>query len=131
MEIFKLGETGISIGKLEGDAKFSQVNTNIILFHEEYTITDIPKDRQILQYSISSNKRAQISSEILPKIKIDLPCTILCDTGRDLSVGMALVLLCLNFDLNWCPTTTPPTVTKTLIKQHLSKISQICKSQSQ
>lgn len=128
IEIFKLGETGISIGKLEGDAKFSQVNTNIILFHEEYTITDIPKDRQILQYSFSSNKKGSNKfREILPKIKIDLPCTILCDTGRDLSVGMALVLLCLNFDLNWCPTTTPPTVTKTLIKQHLSKISQICK----
>ena len=128
VEIFKLGDTGISIGKLEGNVKFSLFNTNVILFHEEYTITDIPKTKQVVQYSISSNKKGSNKfREILPEIKIDLPCTILCDTGRDLSVGMALVLLCLNFDLNWCPTTTPPTVTKTLIKQHLSKISQICK----
>ncbi|RCK58090.1 tRNA A64-2'-O-ribosylphosphate transferase [Candida viswanathii] len=130
LETFTLRDTGITIGKIESDALFSQLATpTAIVFHEQHTIADIPEGKSILHYKISSNKKgANALRTVLPELPLDLPCTILCDSGRDISVGIALILLCLHFDLDWKRTTSPPKVTKTLIKQHLGKISQLCKA---
>ena len=82
-----------------------------------------------MHHRISNNKKgANILRSILPQLPLTVPCTILCDSGRDMSVGIAIILLCLNFDLDWKRTTEPPKITKTLIKQHLSKVSHVCKA---
>lgn len=117
LETFPLGDTGIVIGKIQNDINYSQLdpNTTTLVFHELHSVVDIPENKSVLHYKISSNKKgANLLRSILPRMPWTLPCTILCDSGRDISVGIAVIILCLNFDLDWQRTTAPPKITKTL-----------------
>lgn len=131
LETHSLGETGITVGKIESNIPYSLLNPDAttIVFHEQYSVVDIPETKSVVHHRISNNKKgANILRSILPQLPLTVPCTILCDSGRDMSVGIAIILLCLNFDLDWKRTTEPPKITKTLIKQHLSKVSHVCKA---
>ncbi|KAL6453136.1 RIT1 tRNA A64-2'-O-ribosylphosphate transferase [Candida maltosa Xu316] len=130
VQTFKLGETDIYVGKLESDIDYKDLDTdNVIVFHETYNVINIPENKTVQSFPIMSNKKgANALRAVLPKIDISLPITILCDTGTDMCIGMALVVLCRKYDLDWNRTDTPPPITKTLIKQHLSKVSQSCKA---
>ncbi|RCK64453.1 tRNA A64-2'-O-ribosylphosphate transferase [Candida viswanathii] len=58
LETFTLGDTGITIGKIESDIPYSQLTTpTAIVFHEQHTITDTPEGTSILHYKISSSKK--------------------------------------------------------------------------
>lgn len=65
--------------------------------------------------------------KIIPKIDLLSPILILCGTGKDLSVGLVLVLLCLYFNLDWEKVDEAPPINKNLIKQHLGKLSNLYK----
>ncbi|KAG7661251.1 RIT1 [[Candida] subhashii] len=138
--LHQLAGTGICIGKIDSTMDYKQVigstsNPTIVVFSEKYKIANIPptKVNNVLEYPIAANKKgSNILRSKLPEIgsSIDFEssgssCIILCETGRDISIGFALVLLCKFFDSDWERTSESSRISKTLVKQHLSKLSQI------
>lgn len=108
----------------------------IVLLSNKHKILDIPSlnEHQVGQYPLESSKKgskalrhlfpeiiSEIGMEDLKKGKV----IILCDTGRDLSVGVLLALLCRYFDLHWNLLDQPPKIDKALVIKHLSRIPNI------
>lgn len=74
----------------------------------------------------SSKKGAKILREKLPQILQHYTpgrkLLVLCNTGKDLSVGVTLCVLSKWFSRNWEKSPCPLHVNKDIVKQHLSKI---------
>ncbi|CAH2350493.1 tRNA A64-2'-O-ribosylphosphate transferase [[Candida] railenensis] len=137
-------DTGLSFGKIESNLEYSSLilYRKVVILSETWKAVNIPekeeeegkKEIEILQYEVESSKKGSKQlREIFPKlIDLLLKCEdgailVLCDTGKDLSVVIVLVLLCLKFDLNWAPIAVYPQVDKTLVKQHLGLLSELRK----
>ena len=137
------GDTGLSFGKIELNLEYSLLilYRKVVILSENWKVDNIPEKEQeeqeeiqILQYEIESSKKGSKQlRDILPKlIESLLKCEdgeilVLCDTGKDLSVVIVLILLCLKFDLNWAPIAARPQVDKTLVKQHLGLLLELRK----
>lgn len=135
LDISRLGETGLLVGKIEGDvsykelqARFSKVDSVVIL-SQKYSITDVPEEPavQIISHKVESSKKgSKLLRELLPQILPQLnPSTeknvmVLCDSGKDISVGVVLCILCQQFDSDWKK--SPVHANKDVVKQHLSLI---------
>ncbi|KAI5969075.1 RIT1 [Candida margitis] len=129
-----VGETEIYFGCVNHVISFDQLPFNTVILHDNVTVLDKndKSTKQVLQYQIPNNKKGSnmlrsLMPEIIAKIDLQSPISILCGTGKDLSVGLVLILLCLNFNLDWKKIDDPPPITKTLIKQHLGKLSNLYK----
>lgn len=96
------------------------------------SVENAKNSKKVLNYQLESLKKgAKKLREVLPTIvksigRVDQtrPVVILCDTGSDLCVAVALCLLCLQFDRDWQPTTTYQRPTKDIVKQVLARISE-------
>ncbi|KAI5952807.1 RIT1 [Candida jiufengensis] len=137
-----IGDTGIYFGSINRNIEASELSSfkTAIILSDEYKVISIPGNKEeqtskILQYNVPSNKKgSNLLRTILPDImsRIDLsntPIVLLCGSGKDISVGVVLAILCTQFDLDWnrlkALDSTKPS--KTLVKQHLSKISNLYK----
>lgn len=129
-----VGKTGIHFGSLSQDIAFNELPFDTIILHDDVKVVnkDDKSSKKVHQFSIPINKKGSnmlrsLLPDIISKIDLQSPILILCGTGKDLSVGVVLILLCLNFDLDWNKVNKAPPVTKTLVKQHLGKLSNLYK----
>ncbi|KAI5968921.1 RIT1 [Candida theae] len=129
-----VGETGIYFGSITNDVPFDGLPFNTIVLHDSVKVLDKDDNssKQVLQYPIPSTKKGSnmlrsLMSGIIAKIDLQSPILILCSTGKDLSVGLVLTLLCLYFNLDWERVDHTPPINKSLIKQHLGKLSNLYK----
>lgn len=141
LNITQLGKTGLTIGAILRDVLFCQLTqmdnySMAIVLSESHRIVDIPASDSIsiLNFQVQSSKKgAKKLREILPQIldsvrsMQDQNILIACDSGTDLSVAVALGLLCLNYDLDWRLLEKLPKVNKDVVKQHLALISEYCR----
>ncbi|KAM9939421.1 hypothetical protein OXX80_001070 [Metschnikowia pulcherrima] len=143
LDVTSLQNTGIMIGAITKHISVSEITkTNrcikhIVMLSEKWTITQAPgkapeKCTSLIQsFKVESSKKGSKKlREILPQIMQNIKSVdplhqtlILCDTGKDLSAGVALTLLARFFDTNWVPVTPQPHVNKDTIKQHLCHVS--------
>ncbi|RCK64471.1 tRNA A64-2'-O-ribosylphosphate transferase [Candida viswanathii] len=64
LETFTLGDTGITIGKIESDIPYSKLTTpTAIVFHEQHTITDTPRARPSCTAKYQAARRVQTHFE--------------------------------------------------------------------
>ena len=129
-----VGETGIYFGSVTQDISFNELPYNTIILHDGVKVLnkDEKANKQVYQFSVPSNKKGSnmlrsLMPEIISKINLQEPILILCETGKDLSVGLVLTLLCLHFNLDWDKVEDVPPINKSLIKQHLGKLSNLYK----
>lgn len=79
----------------------------------------------------SSKKGSKQLRQILPGAAAAIPCpkapvVVLCDTGKDLGVGVVLCLLGRHYTSAWVATPSPA-VNKDVIKQHLNRMLEFRK----
>lgn len=92
----------------------------------------LAKSVSIETFSVESSKKGSKQlREILPLVASFRPClrepvAILCDTGKDLGVGVVLTLLGRYYNPEWVRTLSPH-INKDVIKQHLNHILQFRK----
>lgn len=126
-------DTGIYFGQITHDCKYNLPEpVDILIILAAHKIRDIPKTVKVFQYNLQSNKKGSKQlREILPKL---IPClpqrgkmVILCDTGKDLSIGVVLALLCQRFNLDFSAKDpdTKLKPDKDLVKQFLNQLNGI------
>lgn len=138
-------DTGIIFGTINQNIKYnnilsSYINTiQLVVLSENFAVIEIPENPKIdiLQFRIESSKKGSkklrdLFPELVPKLKIselntDKHLMILCDSGKDISAGVVLVLLCKYFDLNWSMIDTTPKINKDLVKQQFSRLLNVRK----
>lgn len=142
LDLCKLGHTGITVGSIQSDIPYAALGVRgnfleAIVLSERYKIVDVPEDcaKVVRNYRVESSKKgSKKMREILPRIMSELgpigakQILIVCDSGTDLSVAVALCVLCLNYDLNWNLQNEQPRVNKNVVKQHLALISEHCRA---
>lgn len=111
-------DTGIVFGIIESNTTTNNIlkqlpfTKTIILLSELYTIEQDEKVPIILHhFKVSASKKGakqmrEIFPKLIPQIRIvDLShensLVILCDSGKDISAGMVVLLLCRYFGINW------------------------------
>ncbi|CUM65140.1 uncharacterized protein PRCAT00002767001 [Priceomyces carsonii] len=131
-------DTNIAIGTIESNlnyASFIESNSEfqqVVIFSDKFEVQNIPKRSiKILRYEIDSSKKGakqlrMALPQILPHICIENRILIMCESGKDISVGLALVLLCKNFDLEWSKVGLS-VINKDVVRRHLSQIGDIRK----
>ncbi|CCE90129.1 tRNA A64-2'-O-ribosylphosphate transferase TDEL_0A07970 [Torulaspora delbrueckii] len=62
-----------------------------------------------------------IEKHILDLDKQRKPVLICCNSGTDMSIGLLLVVLCRNYNMDW-QLNTPTSVSKIVVKKHLAKL---------
>lgn len=132
-----LGKTAIIIGAINGNIPYRELESKItgistvIIVSAQYFLTDVPlKHAKILHFPLESSKKGskQLRDYLvqLKDVSLEGNIVILCDTGKDLCVGVALCLLCSNYSHLWhCAKVDK--VSKDDIKLHLSKILDLRK----
>lgn len=128
IELIPIKNTGIYFGMIESDMKFNlDVDIDNLVLLSTKTISDIPKPISLHHYKIELNKKGSKQlREIIPKLipLLNTKTAILCDTGKDLSVAIVLILLCQNFTIEMQPIENQKP-NKDLIKQFLNEINHI------
>lgn len=118
-----LGSTGILIGKITSSLPALALTTPTLVFSETHMVEESALHHN---YKIESSKKGlKKLREVLPDIMTHVPSgpvLLLCDTGIDISVGVALCILCRQFDKDWVRVAEPVHVNKDVIKHHLSRI---------
>lgn len=127
---YNIGTTGISFGQIQSDTtyNFTEPIDHLVIL-SKFNISNIPKHVKLHQHNLESNKKgSKMLREIMPKL---IPClngtvVVLCDTGKDLSVGVVLAILCEKFQLDFShrPEMSPKP-DKDLVKQFLNKLNAI------
>lgn len=141
LDVTQLGSTGIYIGKIDQDIALSIIKDEfpsvggVFVFSEKFKVlAESDTDSNPVRHHFpveASKKGAKKLREVLPQVlATDLPSSVLllCDSGKDISVGVAVCLLCKHYTTNWEQTAQPPHVNKDVVKQHLSKISDYRKT---
>lgn len=133
-EYTALGETGVLLGSIQGDVPYESVAQHadsVVLLSLEYSITGIPeKHIPVHHHRIESSKKGcKQLREVLPLLIAQLDPSrvlVLCESGKDLSVGVAICLLSQNYNQSWQPQKGLP-ATKDSVKIHLGKILDLRK----
>lgn len=117
----------LSIGKVVDDIKLADVENfdSIVVFSPNFTIEE-NESMKFHHYPFACDKKG--SNELRKSIPSIIPSLsgrilVLCESGSDLSVGIALVLLSTKYNLDWEKVETQPLTTKDTIKKHLAKVS--------
>lgn len=133
LDMTSLGDTGVLIGLTTRDLKFAEIrgfDAVVVLssdFKAELPLKDTKGSTLILNYAIAEGKKGSKElREAIPKVMEGLSLAkriaVFCNTGKDLSVAIALCVLCQRYNINWEPS-TGHLVNKDVVKQHLQKIS--------
>lgn len=125
IDYWPIRDTGIYFGIVNQDCDFLGQEFDTLVVLSKKTVK-APESTKYFQYDIESNKKgSKALRDILPKLVPQIGCKslIVCDTGKDLSIGIVLVLLCQRFDLqlNRCQGRG----NKDLVKQFLRLINDI------
>lgn len=140
LEVSELKQTGILMGAIHSRVSYDELvkHFNVsqaVCLSENFIITDVPPEclSSFTNFQIESLKKgAKKLREVLPKIIKQIPkvcpenrVLIVCDTGSDICVAVALCILCLHFDIEWTPQSKNLRANKDIVKQHLALISEI------
>lgn len=116
----------LSIGKVVDNIKLADVGKfdSIVVFSPNFTIEE-NESMKFHHYPFACDKKG--SNELRKSIPSIIPSLsgrilVLCESGSDLSVGIALVLLSTRYNLDWEKVDTQPLTTKDTIKKHLAKV---------
>lgn len=134
LNVTALGNTGISVGIIDRKVAYEEVKgyDAVVVLSQEYGIEAPEKaTTKVLDTKLSEGKQGSKELRaILPKIMDALDgcnsIAILCGSGKDLSVGVALCLLCKRYSTTW-EASTGQLINKDVVKQHLSKILDLRK----
>ena len=133
-------EIGIYFGAIVDNLKYHElVNicgrgrvNQVIILSTNYKVVGMPDKSliRIKQENIESSKKgSRLLRNLLPLVEKEFLDTgnvmVLCDTGKDLSVGIVLALLCKHFDTSWKKLPSAPKISKDLIRKHLGNLSEI------
>jgi tRNA A64-2'-O-ribosylphosphate transferase len=112
------------IGQVVNDLTIEDIESykTVVLLSEKYT--SVIAEYKVLRYPLECTKKG--SNELrkhLPEIlkQTQFPGLILCESGKDLSTGVALALLCTRYNTQWSRQ-SGLLVTKDVIKKHLARI---------
>lgn len=111
-------DTGIVFGVIESNTTISNIikqlpfTKTVILLSELYTIEqDEKKPIKLHHYKVSASKKGakqmrEIFPKLIPQINIEglsheNTLVILCDSGKDISAGLVVLLLCKYFGMDW------------------------------
>lgn len=121
----------LSIGKVVDDIKPEDIKVydTVILFSPKFSFPYEDPKKSLVHYPFACDKKGsnELRKNIIPISKFinqDGHLLALCETGTDLSTGIALMTLCTKYNLQWESVLTQPLVTKDVIKKHLAKILQ-------
>lgn len=121
----------LSIGKVINNIKLDDIKNydTVILFSPNFKFTIKDTKQSLIHYPFScgkkgSNELRKNITQISQQINKNGHLLALCETGTDLSTGIALLTLCTKYNLQWEPVQTQPLVTKDVIKRHLASILQ-------
>ena len=138
-------DTGIIFGIIDRNMNYNSFITTyknvsqLVILSELFSISNIPDNPKvtILQYKVESSKKGskklrEIFPTLIPQINLqnaskNNTIMILCDTGKDISAGLVLVLLCKHFDLDWAPLQCCPKINKDLVKQQVGLLLNVRK----
>ncbi|PSK79370.1 hypothetical protein CJJ07_000679 [Candidozyma auris] len=134
LELTALGETGIFIGAIDGDLgakEVDQFDAVVVLSDKHRTDSDENKKCRVLNYivedgKLGSKKLRTLLPQIMGAVADCRTVLVLCNSGKDLSVGVVLCILCQRFDTSW-KSSSSHLVNKDVIKQHLGKIADYTK----
>ncbi|KAF3989299.1 hypothetical protein FT663_02846 [Candidozyma haemuli var. vulneris] len=129
-----LGETGVSIGVIDESTTYADLESyEVVIVLSSTFKVDVPQKNTtvVLQYPIPDGKPGSKELRtLLPQIMTSIghhkTVAVLCNSGKDISVGVALCILCQRFTIDWQPS-TGHLVNKDVVKQHLGKISDFRK----
>ncbi|KAH3678870.1 hypothetical protein WICPIJ_008825 [Wickerhamomyces pijperi] len=122
----------LSIGKIVADLSVSDLQDydNVIILSKEFKAPPQENDKKntntIQHFPLQCNKKGSNDlRKSLSSIQFSHPqrTLILDESGKDLSIGVLLILLVKNYDLDWNITENPESANKTIIKQHLAKVN--------
>ncbi|KAH3680210.1 hypothetical protein WICMUC_000475 [Wickerhamomyces mucosus] len=130
-ELTKINDL-LTIGKITDDLTVDDVKgfEYIIILSKHYRPSfETPNGIIIRHYPIQctkkgSNELRSYLSEIDSGYDATKPTLILDESGQDLSIGVLILFLLKNFNLNW-GLEKNLMITKNVIKQHLAKINEI------
>ncbi|CUM45571.1 uncharacterized protein AC631_03729 [Debaryomyces fabryi] len=140
-----INDTGLVFGIIDRKLNYNsfiskyQNVTQLVIFSEYFGISNIPDNPKItiLQFKVESSKKGSKKlREVFPKIipQLDIQhaskndnIMILCETGKDISTGLVLVLLCKYFNLDWAPLQSVPKISKDMVKQQLCLLLNVRK----
>lgn len=130
LDVSPLGETGLVIGCIASDITLSTLRQQIPDAAAVYVLSErysVPESAIVQCHRIGASKKgAKQLRDALPRILQSVPETgsvvILCDTGKDICVGVALAILCKHYTASWTRTLAPPHVNKDVVKHHLSMV---------
>ncbi|KAG2731618.1 hypothetical protein G9P44_005205 [Scheffersomyces stipitis] len=138
-------DTGIILGIMESNIHYEQLIVEfpevaeVVIFSDKYVVTDVPEKVQIqlFQHKIESSKKGskqlrEVLPTLVPKLKagdVNSKILVLCDSGKDISAGLVVLLLCKYFDLEWKIKQSPEAVKvdKDLVKKQLSLLANVRK----
>lgn len=138
-------DTGIIFGIIDRNMNYNTfISTyknvsQLVILSELFSISNIPDNPKvtILQYKVESSKKGskklrETLPTLMPQINLqdaskNNTIMILCNTGKDISAGLVLVLLCKHFDLDWAPLQCCPKIDKNLVKQQLGLLLNVRK----
>ncbi|ODQ77402.1 hypothetical protein BABINDRAFT_163649 [Babjeviella inositovora NRRL Y-12698] len=134
--ILRVGDTCLDFGLILANLRLEAYQHSYkvaVCFSENFAIESAAGRCKVLNYPFQSSKKgskqfrqelpqimAQLESEVLANASI----LIVCDTGKDLSVGMVLVILCqyYNLDTVTLNKTKNEVVSKEYVKKWLARI---------
>lgn len=139
LDVSELKETGILIGSIRSSISCDELKhlkiSQAICLSEKFKFENVPPECLNLfqNFQIESLKKgAKKLREVLPKIIKQVTnvsqenrILIVCDTGSDICVAVALCVLCLHFDLEWRALPEIQRANKDIVKQHLALICEI------
>lgn len=127
--------TGIYFGKIAKNISVETLQpykvSQLVIMSEHYQMNGESSRIKYQYFKIESSKKGSkklrdVIPKVLSNLDLDQPVMILCDSGKDICVGLLLVILSINYNTNW---TTPKSesnhINKDAIKQHLVQINEI------
>lgn len=141
----EINDTGLIFGIIDRNLDYDsfigkyQNVTQLVIFSEYFGISNIPDNPKvtILHYKVESSKKGskklrEIFPKIIPQLNLqhaskNNSIMILCETGKDISTGLVLVLLCKYFNLDWAPIQSAPKIGKDTVKRQLCLLLNVRK----
>lgn len=121
------------IGEVLGDVKSSDIDEyeSTFILSTKFQI-EVQEHCKLERFPFSCDKKG--SNELrksLPRLISKIPQSgkflVACESGTDLSVGVALIILSTRYNMDWERVEVRPLTTKDTIKKHLAKISSLKK----
>lgn len=133
LKVTKLGATGLGYAQITHNVPYAQLireypQYQIVILSKNHQVLEIPKESVVINYAVDEGKKgAKQLRDILPKLipKLGSQVIVACDTGKDLCIGVILVLLAQRYTTEWQRLEQPPHINKDTIKQHLARIQGV------